>query len=310
MRSILFGSKDRSHSLVYQPLRITLSFCVCGFSPRSLKTIPCGETIYQVFCLYTSSLLRCHRASPPYFIVPPSSSFSLSLQPPLTACLIVFVCVHCILNALSRELTFCAVESQTDYLPCLGSQYNARGQSLLDVHVQPKGRLRGQPSRGQVQCQGSRRSESQRGDDWNDELHVPTRQRNGTLLSHPGESLRTRTRSAAVQSTALRAVQGRHASAPKGNKGVHLRGLCGPAMGPMEGQNDDPAGSENQRGHLPESTRIQEIPGILCQSGDIGTSRRQFTLCVLGDPDKRSPNQQGGQLHESRDNRGHISLGI
>ena len=55
MRSILFGSKDRSHSLVYQPLRITLSFCVCGFSPRSLKTIPCGETIYQVFCLYTSS---------------------------------------------------------------------------------------------------------------------------------------------------------------------------------------------------------------------------------------------------------------
>jgi hypothetical protein len=48
----------------------------------------------------------------------------------------------------------------------------------------------------------------------------------------------------------------------------------------------------------------------LCQSGDIGTSRRQFTLCVLGDPDKRSPNQQGGQLHESRDNRGHISLGI
>ena len=42
---------------------------------------------------------------------------------------------------------------------------NARGQSLLDVHVQPKGRLRGQTSRGQVQCQGSRRSESQRRDD-------------------------------------------------------------------------------------------------------------------------------------------------
>jgi hypothetical protein len=36
--------------------------------------------------------------------------------------LIVFVRVHCILNALSRELTICAVESQTDYLPCLGNQ--------------------------------------------------------------------------------------------------------------------------------------------------------------------------------------------
>jgi len=123
IRSIHFGSKDRSHNLVYQPLRITLSLCVCGFSPRSLKTIPCGETIYQAFCLYTSSLLRCHRASPPYSIVPPSSSFSSSLQPPLTACLIVFVCVHCILNALSWELTICAVESQTDYFPCLESQY-------------------------------------------------------------------------------------------------------------------------------------------------------------------------------------------
>ena len=128
MQSIHFGSKDRSHSLVYQPLRITLSLCVCGFSPRSLKTIPCGETIYQGFCLYTSSLLRCHRALPPYFIVPPSSSFLSSLQPPLTACLIVFVRVHCILNALPRELTICAVESQTDYLPCLGSQY---GRSSL-----------------------------------------------------------------------------------------------------------------------------------------------------------------------------------
>ena len=89
---------------------------------RSLKTIPCGETIYQAFCLYTCSLLRCHRASPPYFIVPPSSLFSSSLQSPLTACLIVFVRVHCILNALSREHTMCAVESQTDYLPCLESQ--------------------------------------------------------------------------------------------------------------------------------------------------------------------------------------------
>ena len=123
MRSIHFGSKDRSHSFVYQPLRITLSLCVCGFSPRSLKTIPCGETIYQAFCLYTSSLHRCHRASPPYFIVPPSSSFSSSLQPPLTARLIVFVRVHCILNALSRELTISAVESQTDYLSCLERQY-------------------------------------------------------------------------------------------------------------------------------------------------------------------------------------------
>jgi len=121
MRSIHFGSKDRSHSLVYQPLRITLSLCLCGLSPRSLKTIPCGETIYQAFCLYTSSLLRCHRASPPYFIVPPLSSFSPLLQPPLTACLIVFVRVQCILNALSRELTICAVESQTNYLSCLES---------------------------------------------------------------------------------------------------------------------------------------------------------------------------------------------
>ena len=122
IRSIHFGSKDRSHSLVYQPLRITLSPCVYGFSHRSFKTIPCGETIYQAFCLYTSSLLPCHRASPPYFIVPPSSSFSLSLQPPLTACLIVFIRVHCILNALSRELTICAVEPQTNYLSCLEIQ--------------------------------------------------------------------------------------------------------------------------------------------------------------------------------------------
>jgi len=122
MRSIHFGSKDRSHSLVYQPLRITLSLCVCGFSPRSSKTIHCEETIYQAFCLYTSSLLRCHRTLPPYVIVPPTSSFSSLLQPPLTACLIVFVRVHCILNALSWELTICAVKPQTDYHSCLESQ--------------------------------------------------------------------------------------------------------------------------------------------------------------------------------------------
>ena len=137
MRLIHFGSKDRSHSLVYQPLRITLSLCVCGFSPRSLKTIPCGEAIYQAFCLYTSSLLRCHRASPPYFIIPVSLLFLLSLQPPLTACLIVFVRLHCILNALSWELTICAVESQTDYLPCLGSQYETYEQLAFPTRGNP-----------------------------------------------------------------------------------------------------------------------------------------------------------------------------
>jgi len=55
-------------SLQWERLEGLSSIC----SPRSLKTIPCGETIYQAFCLYTSSLLRCHCASPPYFIVPPS----------------------------------------------------------------------------------------------------------------------------------------------------------------------------------------------------------------------------------------------
>jgi len=77
MRSIHLRSKDRSHSLVYQPLQITLSLCVCGFSPRSLKTIPCGETIYQVFCL-----LR--------FFSPPLSS-CIAAVPHCTSIVVVFV---------------------------------------------------------------------------------------------------------------------------------------------------------------------------------------------------------------------------
>ena len=59
----------------------------------------------------------------------------------MTACLIVFVRVHCILNALSRELTICAVESQTDYLPCLGSQY-----PLPILHIARKSQQRARHS--------------------------------------------------------------------------------------------------------------------------------------------------------------------
>jgi hypothetical protein len=34
---------------------------------------------------------------------------------------------------LSRELTICAVESQTDYLPCLGSQYSRTNNNIRET---------------------------------------------------------------------------------------------------------------------------------------------------------------------------------